>query len=188
MLKRGLGRLVSARLRNAALVMGALLALWTAPAHAVIITVGGTDYDVVFYSNGIDVPQPSFDDNAADLTNTVIAPWWGDGAAALAFANAYAVQAPPGSFDINSGFDIIMFAHAEAGGIVSVVRIVDTGTRTVSTTTLTASIGYGDAVYAYTVPIAAVPEIDGNALAKALFVLFTLYVWLQVRRNRRRVA
>ncbi len=52
-----------ARLLRPALLIAALLA--PLQAKAVVINVNGTDYDVLFYTNGFDVPQPSFDDNAA---------------------------------------------------------------------------------------------------------------------------
>ena len=173
-----------ARLPRPALLIAALLA--PLQANAVVINVNGTDYDVLFFTNGFNVGQPSFDDNAATLTNTATAPWWGNLALAGEFATAYEAQAPAGSFDVAIGLDILFFAAVpEVAANVRGAYVNSVGEVFLSNYTAE-SFNYTQVVYAY-VPAgpAAVPEIDGNALPKALFLLFTLYVWLQIRRNRR---
>ena len=179
MLKVGLARVISARLRGALLAVAAVLGLWSLPANAVIITVGGVDYDVVFFTNGFGIDQPSFTDNAAALQAT---PWFGNPGLAEDFAEAYDTQVTGGDrFNLSTGVtDLLAFAHTTD---VDTFRVFEGGG--VNSFTFGPASPFVSVAYAYTVPIAAVPEIDGNALAKALFLLFTLYVWILVRRNRR---
>ncbi len=163
------------------------MGLFGLPAQAVIITVGGVDYDVVFFANAYDTAHPSYNDNFGVLTNPAIAPWFGvapDGLGGTVdaedFANAYAAQVP-GSPDVSSATDKIVFVYG-VGGSTSGFATSELGV--VSSHALSsASVSLTD-VYAYTVPIPSVPEIDGNALAKALFILFALGAWLHARRAR----
>ncbi|MFN3148150.1 MAG: hypothetical protein ACE368_24395 [Paracoccaceae bacterium] len=166
-----------------------LFGLFSLPVQAVVINVGGVDYDVVFFANAYDTLHPSFNDNVGTLTDPASAPWWGvapDGLGgamdAQDFATAYEA-AVPGSPDVSSISDSILFAYEENAGLVELYQALETGG--VGTATRSVTIVSTAHVYAYTVPIvAAVPEIDGNALAKALFILFALGAWLHARRAR----
>ena len=165
--------------RSAAAAVGLAIVLffgagWSR-AEAVVITVAGTHYDVRFFDFG------RFNDNIAILTAPDTAPWWGNSGLAEAFANAYSAQVspPPYPFDTGPGSAPLTFAQEFSGDDLFGWLVEDDGgvqPRRDSPVFL--------GTYAYVAP-AAVPEIDGNAMAKALFVLFTLWLWLQIRRNRR---
>ncbi|MFN3148152.1 MAG: hypothetical protein ACE368_24405 [Paracoccaceae bacterium] len=164
------------------------IGLSSLPAQAVIITVGGVDYDVLYFEGPYGGPHPSFNDNIATLTDPASAPWWGitpDGLGgtidAQDFASAYVLQvgAPDLSVATNDNVRfvyenpiIVSYAYAREDGLALCCFGTDP------------SLAGTNFVYAYTVPIPSVPEIDGNALAKALFILFALGAWLHTRRAR----
>jgi hypothetical protein len=167
----------------------ALIALWASglPAQAVVINVNGTNYDVLFYSNAFGTPHPSFNDNQPVLTNTATAPWWGNQDLARDFANAYGAQAPAGSFNVSSNTDSLIFAFAIPTNVsvVSRYRVDETTGFNFEGFTDRGS-NFTTQVFAYVAPAPTpVPEIDGNALPKALFLLFSLWLWLDLRRRRR---
>ncbi len=179
--------------RRAGLFVSALCAALLGPlaANAVIVTVGGTDYDVLFFPLG-----ESFDDNEAALMAT---PWWGDATLADDIADAYLAQigiaGSPFSDNPAEGTNL-WFAY-EVTTILNPDDAVNRaqlneGFPSIPLAPAVAPAGNGfqstgsaNGAYAYgTIVAAAVPEIDGNALAKALFILFALGVWLDMRRRR----
>ena len=152
------------------------------PARAVVISIGGTEYDVVLTTAGSSY--------LAERDLITPAPWFGSSALATEAAiNFHA--ATGGSYGITPGTtgDMVIFVHDEtgplAGDTYSTISIQEpAGTPTMTSGSVNGSGVISSAAFAYVAPV-AVPEIDGGALAKALFLLFTLHVWLQVRRNRR---
>ncbi len=100
------------------------------------------------------------------------------------FATAYEAQAPAGSFDVATGLDILFFAAVpDVGGNVRGAYVNSVG-EVFPSNFVSESFNYTQVVYAYVPAALAVPEIDGNALAKALFILFALGAWLHTRRRR----
>ena len=149
-----------------------LFCLFSLPAQAVNVSVDGTVYNVQLLAG----PATYFDNRGT----LIPAPWWGNAThaeeAALNFHTATG-----GVY----GFTNVLFVYNESGPLNS--DTVDTylaGNPPLHLTDVANLAADSGAAFAFVAP-AAVPEIDGNALPKALFVLFTLYVWLQVRRNRR---
>jgi len=102
-----------------ALMLGAVL---PSQARAIVITVGGNDFDVVFFQG-----PASFNDNIATLTDIATAPWWGSAADALAFADAYATQVATFPFDLSGNIDFLAFAHANDGANTFQAELDDTG-------------------------------------------------------------
>ncbi|MFN3147833.1 MAG: hypothetical protein ACE368_22605 [Paracoccaceae bacterium] len=152
----------AARTGQAAAVALGLLA---SPALAYQITVDTTTYDISFVTT-------SYDANPGLLTSQ---PWWGDQALAEDIIDALVLD----GFDENTEFGIIelLFAHTFIVNVFSEYIVFGTDLGP----TLGATISTRN--YATILP-AAVPEIDGNALAKALFILFALGAWLHTRRRR----
>jgi hypothetical protein len=159
-------------------------------ANAVIVTVGGTDYDVLFFPLG-----QSFDDNEAALMAT---PWWGDPTLADNIADAYlariGVAGSPFSDNPAEGTRL-WFAYEVATILVADDAVnraqlhegfpsIPLGPAVAPAVTGFQSTGSSHSAYAYAAPLGpvTVPEIDGNAMAKALFILFALGVWLDMRR------
>lgn len=177
--------------RRAGLFVSALCAALLGPlaANAVIVTVGGTDYDVLFFPLG-----ESFDDNEAALMAT---PWWGDATLADDIADAYLAQigiaGSPFSDNPAEGTRLV-FAYEEdrflALDTVNAAQLNEGQPSVplpagVVPVELFQANNDGNIAFAHgTIVAAAVPEIDGNALAKALFILFALGVWLDMRRRR----
>ncbi len=145
-----------------------------APAHALIVTVGLTDYDVVLLPGG-----ESFLDNQALLSDPNSAPWFGSLAVATDFANAYQAQQGIAPFDVTpgTGNDGIFFAYSNTMNLVFYLDSDLVGSGSFAPT-------YSNPTGYYAYVMVSVPEIDGNALAKALFILFALGVWLDVRRRK----
>ena len=154
-------------------VVTLVAALIGTPAQAVNVTVGGTTYDVQFFQG----PQ-SFNDNRTVLENT---PWFGDNALAGQLADAYRDDVTtPYPFNVSGGSDLLFFAHDETGGAVTIEVLRDDGDR--SFTFLTEGFSAIGLHYAYG-SAAAVPEIDGNALAQAGLILLALFLVLRGRRG-----
>jgi len=156
-------------------VVTLVAALIGTPAQAVNVTVGGTTYDVQFFPG-----LQSFDDNRTVLENT---PWFGDSALAGQLAYAYRTDVgTPYPFDDNAGFDYLFFAYDESSGLVSFEYLRDDGFRSdTSLNEVSVSTAYH---YAYGSAVAAaVPEIDGNALAQAGLILLALFLVLRGRRR-----
>ncbi|MFN3147047.1 MAG: hypothetical protein ACE368_18290 [Paracoccaceae bacterium] len=168
--------------RIASLVAFCLALLGPSSARAVNVTVGGTTYDILFLSN------VSFNANDAVLEST---PWWGtDHLTAQDFANAYNTQVGV-NFDLTGSVDMLYFIYSDAGATqVAGARILDTGVCCGVTTTAnnSPSPSVHFAYVAAPAGPAAVPEIDGNALAKALFILFALGAWLHTRRAKNKIT
>ncbi len=144
-------------------------------AHAVEIVVGGLTYEIGFYDN------TRADTIVADLTST---PWYGNSSTAGTAATDF-YTANGNSNDIGIGAILaisFVYDYTDTAGQDSVSgRFLDAA----------GSVGFGgtfdDSAYSnipYAYVITPVPEIDGNALAKALFVLFAFGVWLRTRGRR----
>ncbi len=163
-------------------MLGACLGLLAPlPARAIDVTVGGVTYDIEFITND------SFNANEALLEST---PWWGtDAATATSFATAYGAQVGV-DFDQTGSIDMLFFIYTDAGPTqVAGARLLDTGVTGIATTSNSSSSPSVHLAYvAAPAGAAAVPEIDGNALAKALFVLFALGVWLHTRRAKSKIT
>ena len=167
--------------RPVAMAAVCLALLGPSPAGAANVTVGGITYDIQFITND------SWNANDALLEST---PWWGtDSTTATNFANAYLAQVGI-DFDLTASIDRLYFIYTDAGPMqVAGTRILDTGTVTAGTTVSNTSAETFQhfAYVAAPVGAAAVPEIDGNALAKALFILFALGAWLHTRRANNKI-
>ncbi len=154
----------AARTGQAAAVALGLLA---SPALAYQITVNTTTYD-------IGVVTTSYDANPGVLTSQ---PWWGDQTLAEDIVDALVLD----GFNENTelGVSPLFFAHTLAGNVFMEEMFVglDFSTNDFATSFV---LNYATG----TIIPAAVPEIDGNALAKALFILFALGAWLDTRRRR----
>ena len=143
------------------------------PAAAVNVTVGGTTYDISFTTT-------NFDDSIALLEGQ---PWWGNPTLADNIITQYA-SVDGGDTGVDFGVVALDFAVRRTvtdPALFIDVRVVQGGVGPTPTTI--DRLVTVDFAIATVVP--AVPEIDGNALPKALFILFTLWLWLQVRRGRR---
>lgn len=192
---RGLRALVG---RGALAGLALFVALMCVPtgARAVNVTVGAVTYDIQFFAF-----NRSFDDDEAAL---MLTPWWGDATLADNIADAYLAQVGVLGSPFTDNPDPLtnlLFAYEtfiEPIGPTDSVRAAQLnegffppppGPAVAPASERAQFAASANIVFAHgtIVPAgpAAVPEIDGNALAKALFLLFTLYVWLQVRRNRR---
>jgi len=161
-------------------VVTLVAALIGTPAQAVPVTVHGTTYDVQFNTTGS--TGTSFNDDAALIQAS---PWWGSSALANDFATAYGAQvATPYPFDlVAGGSEFLQFSHSTDGSNNDAQFLRDDG-----------SIGFflsldnttqsSQGLYAYaSSPAAAVPEIDGNALAQAGLILLALFLVLRGRRG-----
>ncbi len=159
-----------------------LFGLFSLPAQAVVITVGGSDYDVTLSG-----PAVFYTSVRGGIVSQV--PWWGSEALALQAAADFHT-ATGGDYGVTGGTnDVARFVYAESGPTIgdtndAVLTIESSGlfgSATVSNSLSSGSTG----AFAFATPVAvAVPEIDGNALAKALFILFALGAWLHTRRAR----
>ena len=144
------------------------------PAQAEPVTVGGTTYDVQFFQG----PR-SFNDDETALRNT---PWFGNQALASDFADAYGTQvSKPYPFDVTSDVEFLLFAYSESRGLVENEFLDDDGNKFSLNTT--AGDNFAPFQYAYTSPLQAVPEIDGNALSQAALILLALWLGLRGRRG-----
>ena len=153
-----------------------LVGLFSLPAQAVVISIGGNNYDVVIVSS------TSYLSVRDDVMS---APWWNDQALATEAATNFGA-ATGGAF--GPGITFAQFVYSDTGGGVADEHsrmALRTNLDLTGPITIPNILTYSGSVFAYVPTPAAVPEIDGNALAKALFILFTLYVWILVRRNRR---
>ncbi|MFN3148151.1 MAG: hypothetical protein ACE368_24400 [Paracoccaceae bacterium] len=161
------------------------LGLFGLPAQAFIITVGGVDYDVVFTAGSYNSVNG---DPATPLTTT---PWFGDPALAADLASALQTADVGGAAGLPDDSGSYVFVRTvDAVGFIGRTYV---GTTAPSSAGTTGDLGTGftsttffgsDLYFASAAPPAAVPEIDGNALAKALFILFALGAWLHTRRAR----
>ncbi|MFN3147740.1 MAG: hypothetical protein ACE368_22110 [Paracoccaceae bacterium] len=158
-----------------------------AAAFTISLTVSGTTHDVLFTAGSYDSVNG---DPATPLTTT---PWFGnfslaqDLAQALATADGAAGNVVPVTDGLylfvysatatdavyNAYFGPAASIFAGSGGVGGSSGVGDTTRFT------------GDPYYYAAVAPVPVPEIDGNALAKALFILFALGLWLDLRRRRR---
>ncbi|MFN3147834.1 MAG: hypothetical protein ACE368_22610 [Paracoccaceae bacterium] len=145
------------------------LGLLASPALAYQITVGGTTYDISFVTT-------SYDASTGLLTSQ---PWWQDTTLAEDIVDALVLD----GFNEFTEFGItgVYFLHSAPPAVV-LAQQVSLG----SDNGLVLLLAPDTANYATGTIVgpAAVPEIDGNALAKALFILFALGAWLDTRRRR----
>lgn len=156
------------RMACAAIVASLCLVL---PASAITITLAGVDYEIVFLNSN------SYTSNAATLSDPALTPWFGSDADASSAATQIAAQngdLPPGVTQAWVVRDASTFVYyttglntTNSGGYPAGAALPNAGTVWVTT---------GGA-------IVAVPEIGGNALAKALFVLLAFGLWLKSRRR-----
>ena len=177
--------------RDVCLAVAYCLAALPASAFTISLTVSGTTYDVLFTQGSYDAVNTN---PATPLTTTR---WFGNEALANDLATALqAADAPGGGGAVvldTSGWynftyrvdaiDAFNFGYAGTGPTFLPGQVTQfSGSK--SLTGISASVNFYYASVAPSAGPAAVPEIDGNALAKALFLLFALHVWIQVRRNR----
>jgi hypothetical protein len=153
-------------------------ALIGGPAQAVPVTVGGTTYDVQFNTSGTN--GASFNEDSALIQAS---PWWGSAAQANDFAVAYGAQVGPNyPFDLNGAVEYLLFSHVTSGGLNN-AEFLSEGGGVGNFFNLSNSSNFSNAYYAYaSSPTAAVPEIDGNALAQAGLILLALFLVLRGRR------
>ncbi|MFN3147045.1 MAG: hypothetical protein ACE368_18280 [Paracoccaceae bacterium] len=144
-----------------------------AEAQTYTLEVGGTSYSVTLLPFG-----DSFDDNEGTLVTT---PWYGDQTLAEGLAQAVIDLAVLGP--LTALTDRIQFAHSSDGTFVTSSEAIEGFANPFTSTRFESNNSVGLA-YASGFAIPAVPEIDGNALAKALFILFALGAWLDMRRRR----
>ncbi|MFN3145364.1 MAG: hypothetical protein ACE368_08915 [Paracoccaceae bacterium] len=167
----GLSRRPAASLRAAAL--GLSVMCLPAAALAVDVTVGGVTYTLTSVNT-------SYNTNVALLESQ---PWWGDAALAVQIINQLLLDGG-NSNDIGSG--IVDFA-IDIGGTVpgGVTAETVSGALGPFSGTLGPASFFDYATATIAGGPAAVPEIDGAALSKALFVLFAFWAWLVTGRGRR---
>ncbi|MFN3147832.1 MAG: hypothetical protein ACE368_22600 [Paracoccaceae bacterium] len=160
-----------------AALIGAACAL---PVQAVTITVLGTDYEVVLTGTATTY--------FAERDDLILAPWFGqpDTVAEQAAADFHAATGGDYGISVGTG-DFVLFVYAASGATAGDTFSYHGYNETsgpIGPGTLSSSLLLNStSAFAYVVP-AAVPEIDGNALAKALFILFALGAWLHTRRRR----
>ncbi len=144
------------------------LGLLASPALAYQITVGTTTYDIGFVNT-------SYDANPGLVTSQ---PWWGNPTLAEDIVDALVLD----GVNVGTEFGIasLGFAHTLAGDVFMEQIFINVDTGTINRATFVVL----DFATGTIVGPAAVPEIDGNALAKALFILFALGAWLDARRRR----
>ncbi|MFN3147831.1 MAG: hypothetical protein ACE368_22595 [Paracoccaceae bacterium] len=179
-------------LRNGALA--AFLLMAPVPADALTLTVGGTSYDVTLNLGSYDTVNAGAN---GPLTGT---PWFGDETLAGDLANELAAQdALAGGTLVPDANGAYLFVHYAATVVITNIdyeqygpsggAVVDTDfsnkVKTGQTQNNGATLYFatGSVIPAPAPAPAAVPEIDGNALAKALFILFALGAWLHTRRR-----
>ncbi len=159
----------------------ACAALVAVPATALTLTVGGTSYDITLNLG-------SFNDVTAGPNGPLTAtPWYSDATLASDLAAAlFAADAGAGGTLVPDNTAAYLFA--DDSGPAWNYQPASVGSEVFETfygATETNLGGVGPTIYFATgSAIPGVPEIDGNALAKALFILFALGVWLDVRRRR----
>ncbi|MFN3145730.1 MAG: hypothetical protein ACE368_10970 [Paracoccaceae bacterium] len=146
------------------------LCLTPLPAAAVNVTVGGVTDDISY-------TDTSYDPSTALLEGQ---PWWGDPTLADNIITQYLSDGG------NLGPALVLFAVEPSaldptGSIVVSEIFLNSGPTSYDFLN-NVSVFY--AIALSVTPVAAVPEIDGNALAKALFILFALGAWLHTRRRR----
>ncbi len=176
-----------AGVKRVARALGVAVACWSvalpAAASTISLTVSGTTYDVQFTAGSYDSVNG---DPATPLTTT---PWFGNFSLAQDLAQALQTADAPGGTVVPDTGGWYLFVYTGAPGIQAYVY---SGTAAGFNTGSTSQLGAGsdatnfagDLFYHASVAPTPVPEIDGNALFKALFVLFTLGVWLDLRRRR----
>lgn len=171
-------------------VLAALLTI-PLPVRAVEIVVDGIRYDILFLTGNDTIP-----DNLALVQSQ---PWYtggllvADRVPAQTFAQAYLDQAGTAPFNVNpdgglNPRDELHFIYYDEPTLVGSASIDDEGWFSGSISTgflIGSSTPYFHYAYVSGAPVpVAVPEIDGNALAKALFVLLAFGLWLRTRRER----
>ena len=173
-------------LRSFALGIG--LSLFAAPLHALMLTVSGVTYEITLNlgsfttvdtgPNGPLTTTPWFGsaflhnalvDELKDRNNAASGPVVPDPNGVYLFANR---SLSPG-FITSSAYDPSL-----SQGTSDTFSFTTSDTRALTTTEAPLYYASGSAV------VPSVPEINGNALAKALFCLFALGLWLFERRAR----
>ncbi len=144
-------------------------------ANAVQVDVGGITYDIQVTAVGT-----SYDDNSADI---MASPWWGSDAVALQFATEYNDATTYAERDFSIGVSFTFFGASDNGSTVYGAYATDDWAPN-SGPHISTTNAPNNARFAIATVVPSVPEIDGNALAKALFILFALGAWLDVRRRR----
>ncbi len=154
-----------------------------AAAFTISLTVSGTTHDVLFTAGSYDSVNG---DPATPLTTT---PWFGGGFGAAAdFALELQTADLGGAVGLPDDSAYYVFAYTglfEGATYAGTTAPLDAGNVFNLAGASSASDFLGSDIYFASVAApAAVPEIDGNALAKALFILFALGAWLEARRRR----
>ncbi len=158
-----------------------ILALWSGAAQALLLSVDGSLYEITFTVGS----YSAVDGGANGPLNAT--PWFGDSGLGFDFANALKAADDPGNTVFPAEDVFYMFAYAPTASIYYSNPSAATNAGNVSSISggTTANTSFGSTNYSFaSATLVTVPEIDGNALAKALFILFALGVWLDVRRRR----
>lgn len=157
----------------------------SADAQTFDVMIGGTNYTVTGLGIGV-----SFDDVVANfgLTTLTGTPWWGSLTLAQNFAQAVRDVGGPQTFSADYAYSAT--TPGSPGGVYNSVvfasttstvfpdTLINSGNFTTSTTTRSSA-----PIQLFTTSeLASIPEVDGAALVKALFILFTFGLWLRLRR------
>ena len=163
-----------ARLLSVFLLAVTLLLSNTDDAKAVTIDILGINYEILLTPTGT-----SFLDFQTEI---MASPWWGNPGVAATAAGDF-LTATGGDFGLTAGTsDAVFFAHTHTAATVFLRLIVESGSA-IDTSTGEAALSATTVAYAYAVAVPSVPEVDGNALAQMLMVLFVGYLLLRVRRR-----
>lgn len=161
--------------------------MFATPSQAANIVIGGTTYNVQFFDAETDGSFDTINTNNANvLTTPATVPWFGNAGFANVFGSVYTGLARPYEFDSNanqSGDEFLYFGYSVAGGVVNVYRLSDAGGVPVATT-ISSSDTSASTNWAYISLPVPTPEINADALIKALFALFVLGLWLTAVRGR----
>lgn len=171
------------------LVVAALC--WTmlaVPSSALVITVGGQQYDIQFIDNSFDAA------NTGSPGLLESQPWWGSGNQADAFRDAYSAAATglatgwynfAFNFNANNTTRVRYSTHLVTDASGTFEDRVGV-TRTNQNRTFGANLGGDDVTYNLLWATATeVPEIDGPVLAQVAFVLGGLLLGTRAHRRRR---
>ncbi len=148
-------------------VLFAVALLVPLQAKAFEITVDGVTYE-------LSVAHISYTSNTALFEAQ---PWWSSFDTTITYVNAF--TSAGGNTFVDFSLATVFFPHSFTGFSVNSIEVSGWMIEGLATSGPGSTIHY---VTATVVP--AVPEIDGNALAKALFILFALGAWLHTRRRR----
>ncbi len=182
-----------AKALSMAAIAGAM-AISADPAHAVNVTVDGTTYDIKYYDIGSTGPG-TYD------TEIKKQAWWGNSTLASNIVTEYKKLSTPYDFatDGTNNLESLIFYTSENTFAYSGTSLFESGTVN-ATVTHNKTIGVYGGRLAYAASTTggsgggsgggstAAPEIDANALTKALFLLFAFGVWQVATRSRQDIA